>query len=101
MRREPEPVVYKLCVLAADLRLEAERLLCKHEGLERAMRLVQQHRGRGFVDLAGFDPNQTVFDHVDPADSVLSGEVVETLHEIDAFDLRSVERDRYALLEPD
>src|SRR5436190_15232437 len=65
------------------------------------MGLVQQHRGRGFVDLAGFDPNEAVFDHVDPADPVLSGELVETLHEIDALDLRSVEPDRYALVKPD
>src|SRR2546428_4515914 len=101
VRREPEPVVYKLCVLAADLRLEAQRLLRQHQRFERPMSLVQEERGRGFVDLARFDPDQAVLDHVDAPHAVLAGELVQTLHEIDALDLRAVDRDRDALIETD
>src|SRR5256885_1092991 len=99
MRREPEPVVDELRVLAAYLRLEAQRLLREDERFQRAMRLVEQHRGGRFVDLARFDPDEAVFDHVDAPHAMLPRELVEALHEVDARELRSVERHRDALLE--
>src|SRR5207247_5244786 len=72
VRREPEAVVYKLCVLAADLRLEAQRVLCEDQRLERAVGLVEEN-GRGrFIDLARLDAHEPIFDHVDPPDAVLA-----------------------------
>src|SRR2546428_4003787 len=101
VRREPETVVYKLCVLASDLRLESQGLLRQHERLERPMGLVQEDRGPRLVDLPRLDPDEPVFDHVNPSHAVLSREVVQLLHEINALDLRAVDRDRGALREAD
>src|SRR5438132_14356628 len=62
---------------------------------------MQEHSGRRFVDLARFDPDEAVLDHVDPPDAVFPREVVEPVDEVDALDLRAVDRDRNAFVEAD
>ena len=55
------------------------------------MGLVQQQGGRGLVDLARLDPDQAVFDMIDPADAVLAGKLAELVDQGDAVELAAVQ----------
>ncbi len=58
------------------------------------MRKVENRRGRRFIDLPRFDPDQPVLDKIDPADSVRSRDAVETTDELHGAQFLSVQCDR-------
>src|SRR5439155_799049 len=101
MGREPEPVVDELRVFLRNARLESQRVFRQHQRLERALRLMEQHRGRRLVDLPRFDADEAVLDHVDPPHTVFSTDDVQGLDQVDAALLFAVEADGHAFDERD
>ena len=63
---EPEPLVDELGPALLEPALDPGLVLGQDDVLERRMRLDQDDRGRGFVDLAALDPDGAVLDHVEP-----------------------------------
>src|SRR5207248_9999029 len=61
--------------------LETRHLAVEDELLEGAMRGMQADGRRCFVDLARLDPNEAILDHVDPADSMQSAQLIELRHQ--------------------
>src|SRR3712207_5763255 len=79
--REPLAVVDQIGILLRHTLLEALLHLRERELLQRLMRLEQGNGRRRLVDLAGLDADEAVFHHVDAADAVRAGQIVQTRHE--------------------
>ena len=91
---EPEAVVDHLGPARLELTLELELRLREDQVLEGAVGVDEHHRRRGLVDLAALDADGPVLDHVDPADPVRPGRLVELPDEREQRQLLAVQRDR-------
>ena len=96
---EPQAVVGELGQLIRHAAVEAKGVLAERQGLQPAVRGLEDGGGRRLVDLAALDPDQAVLDVVDPPDPVGSGERVEALHERDRLQSLAVQADGDAALE--
>ncbi len=100
-RAEPQSVVDHLRPLLRNGVLEPRDLLGQGDVLQRLVRLEQDHRGRGFVDLTRLDSDQSILEVVDAPDAVLAAKAIESRDDVERGDGLAVQRDGHALLEPD
>ena len=100
-RAEPQALVDEVRPGRLELALRPQLGLRQHEILEGAVRLDEDERRRGLVELPALDPDHPVLDHVDSADPVPAGAAVQLVDELVQRQLVAVERDRKAFLERD
>ena len=97
--REPEAVVDERGIPVGELGLQVLQVALDRQRLERAVRRVQQRRGRGLVDLARLDAHEPVLDHVDPADAMGARDRRGPGDQLVERELVAVDRDGHALFE--
>src|SRR5581483_8099255 len=85
-RGEPLAVVDQFAPALLDLPLEAGEFALDGDVLQLLVRGDQRDGAGGLVDLAGLDADQPVLDHVDPADALGAGPLVELLDGLEDAD---------------
>jgi hypothetical protein len=69
--------------------------------LQFLVRRVKDHCDGCFVDLSGFDADQTILDHIDPPDAVRPGGGRQPVDQIEHWHRDTVDRRRDPALERD
>src|SRR5262249_35904939 len=98
---EPQAVVNQVRVFLRHEGLESLRLLRQAQRLQLAMRLVQDHGGRRFVNLPRLDADEPILNVVDAADAMAATDLVKPFEQRDSVNLLAVDSDRPAFLELD
>ena len=94
---EPSTVVHQIGVHVGDDVGRSREIAARDEALEITVRRMQHRSRRRFIDLACLDPDNSVLDHVDPADAMVASDRRQRVHELDERHRDAVYRDGNAL----
>ena len=99
--REPEAVVDGGGVAGQDGLAGGEGFAVEADAFEVLMGDVEDSAGGGFVHAAALHAHEAVLDHVETADAVLAGDLVELFHHLAGSETLAVQGDGVALFEAD